>query len=172
MTKTRTNPTAKAEFVVSRVFAATQERVYHAWTKPKQMAQWWGPETFTNPVCDLDVRPGGAYRIVMRSPEGEDYPLKGVFRRVTGPQRLVMTMDCSEHPAAWHDLVDPKRKGNPNPAGEMEMTASFGKLKARTKLTIRIGFKSAALRDRFLKMGMKEGWSESLDRLRALLAKT
>ncbi len=57
-----------------------------------------GPDTFTNPVCDIDLRAGGAWRIVMRSPEGVEYPMKGVFREIVEPERLVMTMDCSEHP--------------------------------------------------------------------------
>ena len=57
------------EFVITRAFDAPPERVFEAWTDPKRLAQWWGPHTFTNPVCQLDVRPGGPYRIVMRSPE-------------------------------------------------------------------------------------------------------
>jgi uncharacterized protein YndB with AHSA1/START domain len=135
------------------------------------MAQWWGPQAFTNPVCEMDVRPGGAYRITMRSPEGVNYPVKGAFREVVEPERLVMTLDCSEHPAEWHDLVDPNRKkGEGNPAGEMLSTVTFEDLDGRTRLTVRTRFKSAAIREAMLGLGMTEGWSQSLDRLGALFA--
>ena len=67
-----------------------------------------GPKSFTNPVCEMDVRPGGPWRIVMRSAEGVDYPLKGIYREVVAPERLVMTMDLSEHPDPWHDLLGPR----------------------------------------------------------------
>ena len=76
------------------------------------MARWWGPANFTNSACEMDVRPGGAYRIVMRSPEGVEYPIRGIFLEVARPERLVMTLDTSGHPTEWHDLVNPNR-GDP-----------------------------------------------------------
>jgi uncharacterized protein YndB with AHSA1/START domain len=159
-------------FHITRVFDARRELVWKAWTEPKQMKQWWGPRAFTNPVCEMDVRPGGAYRLVMRAPDGVDYPVKGVFREVVKAERLVMTMDPSEHPDAWHDLVNPKRKKeDKNPAGEMLQTVTFEDVKGKTKLTVRTRFKSVAIRDAMLKMGMTEGWSQSMDRLEELLLK-
>jgi uncharacterized protein YndB with AHSA1/START domain len=168
-----TQPTAgEREFVVSRVFDAPRELVWKAWTDPKHMAKWWGPKAFTNPVCELDVRPGGAHRIVMRSPDGVEYPIKGVYREVVEPERLVMTLDCSEHPVEWHNLVKPyRRKEERNPAGEMLSTVTFEDLDGRTKLTVRTLFDSAAIRDAILKMGMTEGWSQSLERLGEHLAR-
>lgn len=115
---TSNNPTEDStdrEFVISRVFDAPRVLVFTAWTDPEHMAQWWGPHGFTNPVCEMDVRPGGAHRIVMRGPDGVEYPIKGVYLEVVEPERLVMTLDCSEHPAEWHDLVNPSRqKGEGN----------------------------------------------------------
>lgn len=160
------------DFVISRVFDAPRALVFEAWTNPRQMAQWWGPREFTNPVCDLDVRVGGAYRIVMRGVDGVDYPITGVYREVVKPERLVLTMDVSEHPAAWHDMVKPnRRKDETNPAGLMLTTVTFDDLNGKTKLTVRTRFESTAIRDAMLKMGMTEGWSQSLDRLSELLAK-
>ena len=154
------------EFVISRVLVAPPEMVFNAWTDAKHMTQWWGPRSFTNPVCELDARPGGAYRIVMRALDGDEYPIKGVYCEVVKPERLVMTMDCSEHPAEWHDLVKPnRRKEETNPAGEILSTVTFEELDGKTKLTVRIRFDSTAIRDAMLKMGMNEGWSQSLDRL-------
>ena len=162
---------ADSNFVISRVLKAPRQRVFKAWTDPKLLAQWWGPHTFINPVCQAEARAGGPYRIVMRSPEGVDYPLKGVFREVAEPERLVLTMDCSEHPAGWQALVNPDRKQEENnPAGEMLATIRFEASGANTRLTIRIRFESATICDAMLRMGMSEGWSESLERLRDLVA--
>lgn len=79
------------ELVVTRVFDAPGELVWNAWTDPKQVAQWWGPKGFTNPVCRLDARVGGAWHIVMRAPDGTEYPCGGVYREVVNPERLVFT---------------------------------------------------------------------------------
>jgi uncharacterized protein YndB with AHSA1/START domain len=157
--------------IISRVFAAPCELVWKAWTDPKHMAEWWGPNGFTNPVCEMDVRPGGAWRIVMRSPEGVDYPLTGVYREVVAPQRIVSTVDVSEHPEEWHDLVDPSRdktKGRPSP--DLLWIVTFDDAGGETRLTVTTHFPSAALRDSFVRIGMEQGWSQSLDRLEALLA--
>ena len=165
--------TPEREFVIFRIFDAPREAVFKAWTDPKCLALWWGPKGFTNPICELDVRPGGVYRIVMRSIEGVDYPVKGVYREVIKPERLVMTIDCSEHPAEWHDLVKPDRaRGEDNPAGEMLGTVIFEDIGGRTKLTVRTHFQSTAIRDAMLKLGMSEGWSQSFDRLADYLART
>ena len=78
----------EGELIVTRVLDATPENVFDAWTDPKQMEQWWGPKCFTNPVCELDVRPGGAWRIVMRGPDGMEYECGGVYSEVVKPERL------------------------------------------------------------------------------------
>jgi uncharacterized protein YndB with AHSA1/START domain len=157
------------EFRIERTFATPRELVWRAWTDPKRLARWWGPSAVTNPVCELDVRPGGAFRIVMRLPDGVDYPIRGVFREVVRPERLVMTMDTSEHPAAWHRMIDPNYRPGDNPAGELLQTVTFEDAGGKTRLTIRTRFASAAIRDAMTKMGMRDGWSQSLDRLAASL---
>jgi uncharacterized protein YndB with AHSA1/START domain len=168
-TKTHSK-TAERDFVLSRDLDAPRELVWNAWTEPEQMAEWWGPREFSNPVCEMDVRPGGAYRIVMQGPDAIAYPIKGVFREVVSPERLVMTMDCSEHPDAWHDMIDPNRDtGNRNPAGTLLTTVTFDDLDGKTRLTIRTQFESDAIRDAMVNMGMNEGWSQSLDKLSELL---
>lgn len=159
-----------AEFVISRIFDAAPKDVWAAWTEPARMVRWWGPRIVKTPVCELDVRPGGKYRVVMRTADGMEYPITGVYREVVPPSKLVFTMDCSEHPGEWHDMVDPNRKGNPNPAGEMLATVTFEKQERKTKLTLRIQMKSSAICDNMKKMGLNEGWSESLDRLGQELA--
>ena len=83
------NASAAFASTLIREFAAPREQVFQAWTDPAQLAQWWGPEGFTNPVCEWDARPGGKIYIVMRGPDGTDYPMTGEFREVVSPERLV-----------------------------------------------------------------------------------
>lgn len=157
--------------VITRFFEAPRDLVWQAWTDPAHMAQWFGPKGFANTVCQMDLRPGGAWRITMRAPDGTDYPLKGFLHEIVAPERLVMSVDLSEHPEAWHDLVDPNRdksKARPTLAGIW--TVTFDQHNGVTKLTVNYRFESASTRDAFLRIGMNEGWSQSFDRLEALLA--
>jgi uncharacterized protein YndB with AHSA1/START domain len=170
-TRPTTGP-AEREFVISRIINAPRTLVFKAWTEPKHMAQWWGPHTFTNPICEMDVRPGGAFRIVMRGPDGADHPARGVYREVVPPERLVMTIDHSELSDEWHDLVNPNRdRAAGKPALEGLTTVTFEDQGGKTKLTVRILFDTAAIRDALLKIGMTQGWSQSLERLETLVAK-
>jgi uncharacterized protein YndB with AHSA1/START domain len=72
------------ELVLTRVFDAPRELVFKAWTDPKQVAQRWGPRGFSNPVCELDLRPGGVFRLHMRGPDGTVYPMTGVYHEIVG----------------------------------------------------------------------------------------
>ena len=87
----RADSTADREIVIARVFAAPRAQVWQAWTDPAQLAQWWGPKGFTNPVCTWNARPGQAIRVVMRAPNGAEFPMGGEFREVVAPERLVFT---------------------------------------------------------------------------------
>lgn len=163
-------PAAADEFLITRILHAPRALVWQAWTDVHHMKRWWGPHGFDIPQCEMDVRVGGNYRVVMRSADGVDYPVTGEFRELLPAERLVMTLNCIEHPPAWHDLVRANRApGDDNPAGEMIQTATFDNLGDTTRLTIRTRFESTAIRDAMLKMGMLEGWSQSLERLDALV---
>jgi uncharacterized protein YndB with AHSA1/START domain len=70
---------APRELVITRTFDAPRELVFKAWIDPKHLAQWWGPKYFTNPVCEVDARPGGSLLIHMAGPDGTIYPMRGVF---------------------------------------------------------------------------------------------
>ena len=91
---TEKNPVKKSagqEIIITRVFDAPRSLVFQAWTDPKHLAQWWGPRGFTNPRCEIDVRPGGLIRIDMRAPNGTVYPMAGVYLEVIAPERLTYT---------------------------------------------------------------------------------
>src|SRR5713226_3505963 len=92
---------AMPALVITRVFDAPRELVFKVWTDPKHLALWWGPHGFTNPVCEVDLRPGGSILIHMRGPNGVVYPMKGVYREIIEPERLVFTsvaLDEKGHP--------------------------------------------------------------------------
>ncbi len=143
--------------VIERVFEAPRSLVFKAWTDPEHLAQWWGPKGFTNPVCEMDVRPGGAIRIVMRAPDGAEYPMTGVFREIVKPERLVFT----------NIAVD--QKGNPLIDGLT--TVTFAEHSDKTKLTLHTSAVGLVARAAAMLEGMEAGWTQSLERLAEHLAK-
>jgi len=161
---------AARQYVMTRDFDAPRDVVYAAWTDARRLARWWGPHGITNPVCEVDPRPGGAYRIEMRSPEGQRYPLKGVFEEIVPGRRLVMSMDTSEHPAEWHRQLASHRAGG-STAGSPRLvtTVILDEDSGTTRATVRQRFDDDADRDAFLEMGSIEGWSQSFERLDAVL---
>jgi uncharacterized protein YndB with AHSA1/START domain len=160
----------EADFVISRVFDAPRALVFKTWTDPKHMARWWGPHGCTNPVCELDPRIGGAWRIVGRGPDGSEHPTSGFFHVVVEPERIVMSINHSEMSDNFHDQVKPGRdRSKGKPALEALITVIFDEQGGKTTVTIRQRFESAAVRDAIVRMGLSEGWSQSLERLRAVV---
>lgn len=90
---------------LSRTFSAPRARVFRAWTEPAQLIKWWGPKGFSVPDYQMDVRPGGAWRTVMRSPEGRDHIVSGVYREIAPPSRLVLTWGWEEDGVRGHETV-------------------------------------------------------------------
>ena len=90
---------------LSRSFAAPRDRVFRAFTAPTQLVKWWGPKGFTTPGCTLDVRAGGAWQTVMRSPEGKDHIVSGVYREIIPPERLVFTWAWQEDGGRGHETL-------------------------------------------------------------------
>lgn len=79
------------EFIITREFNAPRRLVWKAWTEASRLAQWWGPRGFTVPVCDWDPKPGNKIHVLMRAPNGMDFPMGGLFHEVVAPKRLVTT---------------------------------------------------------------------------------
>lgn len=147
--------TADREIVITRVFDAPRELVFKAWTDPKHVAQWWGPNGFTNTIHEMDVRPGGVWRFIMHGPDGVDYPNKIVFIEVVKPERLVYA-----HGSDKED--DPE---------QFDVTITFAEQGDKTHLTMRSLFQSAAERDRVVKEhGAIEGGNQTLARFAEHLA--
>jgi uncharacterized protein YndB with AHSA1/START domain len=147
---------ARQELVLTRILGAPRSLVFKAWTDVKHMARWWGPRGFANPVCELDVRPGGLIRIDMRGPNGTIYPMKGVFHEIVEPERLVFTSTALENEHG-------------KPLLEILNTITFEDFNGITKLTLhaRLVTKDFVLTPQVAAAlaGMEQGWSESLYRL-------
>lgn len=140
------------EFVITRVFDAPRDLVFRAWTDPEIMKQWAAPRGYSIAHQSGEVRPGGAWRCCMRSPDGVDSWLGGSYREIVPPERLVFTH-------AWEEEGKPRQ--------ETLVTVTFEDQGGKTLLTLhQEAFKSRASRD-----GHEAGWSECLDLLAELLAK-
>jgi uncharacterized protein YndB with AHSA1/START domain len=85
---------------IVRTIPAPREQVFRAWTDPDQLRRWWGPGEFTCPEAEVDLRPGGTYRLVMQPPRGEPFVVAGTYREVEPPARLVYTWRWETGPAA------------------------------------------------------------------------
>lgn len=172
--------------IFRRRFHATPGAVYAAWTDPARLSKWFGPENVTTNVSELEARVGGAWHLVMRMPDGSEYPLKGVYSEVIASERLVFTMDTSGHPAAWHALLDSFRDTPSGaPGGGIVATVTFAKAKSDsandtvndtvsdtvndTVMTVSQRFDEASDRDAHYRMGSPKSWGESFDRLEQLL---
>jgi len=167
---------AAPEFVITRTLDAPRDPVWKAWTDPAHLARWWGPHGFTCPVCEVDLRVGGAYRLVMRGtdempePYRGDYPMSGVYREVAPPERLVFTARTDGHPDWWNEMLNGLRGTPGAPAPEVLFTVTFAEAPGGTLVTIHARFPSDVDRDAFVEMGMNEGWRQSLEKLEALVA--
>jgi uncharacterized protein YndB with AHSA1/START domain len=148
---------AEREVVITRIFDAPRALVFKAWTDPKHLKRWWGPKVFTNPVCEVDARVGGAWRIVMRSPDGIDYPCGGVYREIVEPERLVFTNIATD------------KDGNPILDGLT--TVTFADQGGKTKLTLTTRAVALVEYAAAYLQGMEAGWTQSLESLAEELAK-
>jgi uncharacterized protein YndB with AHSA1/START domain len=155
---------------LSRWIDAPRERVWRAWTDPAELAQWWGPHDYTNPVVELDATPDTPYRIVMRSPDGIDYPLSGRILDVDPPNRLVFTDEAVDMPPDWQATLDDYTPSTP-PGTELRIrvTVTFDERDGGTLLTIVSDFASDEERDAVMRMGAASGWSESFEKLERLV---
>jgi uncharacterized protein YndB with AHSA1/START domain len=138
---------ANHELTITRLVNAPQSLVFKVWTKPELVMRWWGPTDFTCPSCQMDFRPGGAYRTSIRSPDGEDAWMVGRYTEIVEPEWIVFTF-------AWED-ADGKR------GSETLVTVTFTAQGNATKLVFhQAPFDSIDERD-----SHRGGWTECLERL-------
>ena len=149
-------PLAEREITITRTFDAPRALVFRAWTDAAQLAQWWGPKGFTNPVCEIDARVGGKLRIHMRAPDGAIYPMRGEIREIVPPERLAFTNIAVDEVG--------------NPIIEGFTTVTFADEDGKTRLTLHTRGSAVVERAVAYLQGMEMGWTMSIDKLQALLA--
>jgi len=143
------------EIAMTRVFNAPRHLVFGALSKPELVKQWLlGPPGWTMPVCEIDLRVGGAYRFQWRGPDGTEMGTRGVFREIASPERFVAT----------------ERFDDPWYTGESLITYVLVERSGKTTLTLTVLYESREARDGVLKSGMEKGVAMSYDRLEQLLA--
>jgi len=145
------------EVTITRVFDAPRATVFRAWTDADRLARWWGPKGFTNPVCEIDARVGGAIRIHMRSPDGSVYPMKGEVREIVHPERLVFTNIAVD--AAGNRII------------EGLTTVIFIQRDGKTTMTLHTRGRAVVDYAVGYLQGMEAGWTGSIDKLETLLSR-
>jgi uncharacterized protein YndB with AHSA1/START domain len=138
------------EIRLTRLFDAPRALVFEAMHTPEHVKQWWGclAEGYSVPVCEIDLRPGGAWRFVNRLPNGKEVAFHGVYREIARPERVVNTEIFEEYPDV-----------------ESVVTTILAEEKGKTRLTVTAAYPSVEVRDMVLKSGMDRGAALSYDRL-------
>jgi uncharacterized protein YndB with AHSA1/START domain len=139
---------------MTRLFSAPRQLVFDALSKPEHIRHWWGilDEHHSVTVCEVDFRPGGAWRFVGRGPRG-DYAFYGVYREIDAPGRVVFT-----------EIFEPF------PDAESVVTSVLTEEHGKTRLTVNAAYPSLEVRDTVLKTGMEKGAAISYDRLEDVVA--
>jgi uncharacterized protein YndB with AHSA1/START domain len=145
---------SEREITMTRVFDADRSQVFEAYTNPDLVRRWLlGPAGWTMPVCEIDLKVDGVFRYVWSAPNKPDLGLRGVYREIARPERIVHT-----------EVFDGDWTG-----GETLVTTTFVEHACKTTITTTVHYPSRALRDTVLKSGMERGVAASYDRLARLL---
>jgi uncharacterized protein YndB with AHSA1/START domain len=136
------------EIELTRVFDAPRRLVFEAISKPEHVRRWWGLRKFTMTSCEMDFRPGGKWRFVLREESGDEYAFRGEYREIVPPERVVQTFEFEGFPGAVS-------------VETLTLVEQGGK----TTLTATSRFDSVEARDGMIESGMEAGAAETYDRL-------
>lgn len=159
ITKIDVQPSSDRELVLSYIINAPRELVYRAWTDPALVVQWFAPKPWTTARAEMDVRPGGSTCVVMKSPEGQEFPNPGVYLDVVPGRKLVFTDAFTK---TWE------------PSGKAFMVGTLTFEDAgpgKTRYTARVQHWSVADREAHEKMGFRQGWGICTQQLEDLVSK-
>lgn len=144
---------ADNEIVARHTFNAPRQRVWDAWTSCDHLPKWLlGPPGWSMSICEIDLRPGGTQRLVWRGEDGAEMEIRGIFREVNPPERLILRESWG---GDW-----------PETTNTLTLTEEDG----RTTMTMNIRYPSQEARDAALQTGMKDGMAQSFDRAAEYLA--
>lgn len=150
------------DLVLEREVDVTPEEIWHAWTTPEHLMKWFCPQPWKTVECEIDLKPGGIFRTVMQSPEGQQFPNHGCYLELIPNRKLT-----------WTNALEPGfRPANITPSpghecAELLMTATIllEPTAQGTRYTAYALHPDAVSRERHEDMGFKEGWSAVLDQL-------
>jgi uncharacterized protein YndB with AHSA1/START domain len=145
----------EATVVMTRLFDAPRSRVFEAWTRAEHLGKWFGPKGFTISDCESDPRPGGIFRMRWRAPWGGAYQVRGEYREVLAPERLVIacTLDDEQGATRLEEIIN----------------LDFEQSGSRTKLRLNSTARGSGSRAASMLAGMQKGWAQTVERLGALL---
>ena len=154
--QTRSTETApmQREIEITRLFDVPVDLVYAAWTEPRHVINWWGPHGFTNPECEMDVRSGGIWRIVMRGPDGVDFPSVFTYTEVVPGVRIVFKQHVEFNGVHVLDGLT---------------SVTFAAEGKKTRLTVNSRSTAVVEMAAMMLQGMYIGWTQTVDRLQVLV---
>ncbi len=158
MTKDASSTMLDRELVITRLIDAPPHKLFRAWTEPELIKQWFTPAPYTTPHAEMDVRPGGSSLVVMRDPDGNEFPNHGVFLEVIENKKIVAT---DAYTKDWEPSAKPF----------MTMILTFEEENGKTRYTARVRHWTVEDRETHEKMGFEKGWGLATDQLEALVAK-
>ena len=154
----------KLDLAFERIVDVPRQRIWSAWTTPSLLIQWFTPAPWTTVDCEIDLRPGGIFRTMMRSPEGQDFPNVGCFLEIIENEKLV-----------WTNVLAPGFRPSIRPTDDscdgFAFTAmiSLETQGGGTRYSARVIHGDEASRARHESMGFHEGWGKALDQLVAMI---
>lgn len=141
---------SETEIRFTRFFNRSRHLLFEAWTRPEHVRQWWGCDGSSISLCEIDLRVGGLWKLVIRMPDGSEHPFHGAYREIVPGERLV-----------YSECYDVPQVGSP----EWLTTVSFEEVEGKTLLTHTIRHSSREVRDAHLQAGMEAGSIQMLRRL-------
>ncbi|MGH8577582.1 MAG: SRPBCC family protein [Gammaproteobacteria bacterium] len=160
MTRETEAGTPRLDLVLTRVIDAPRALIWQVWTDPEHVKKWWAPKPWTTVECEMDLRPGGIFRTVMRSPEGQDYPNAGCFLELVKNEKIV-----------WTNALEPGYRPALGESGEdcsgLLFTAiiTLEERAGKTHYAVRVLHRDEAGRKKHEEMGFHLGWNQCLDQL-------
>ena len=152
---------SRFDLTLQRTIDAPRALIWKVWTTPEQVKKWWAPRPWMTVGCEMDLRPGGIFRTVMCSPEGQEFPHVGCFLELVTNEKLVMT-----------NVLEPGFRPAPGPAPDstdcdMPFTAilTLTEKDGQTDYKVVVMHKDEAGRKRHEEMGFHQGWNQCLDQL-------
>lgn len=146
--------------IITRIFDAPRNLLYKVWTQPEHIEKWWGPEGLETEVIEHDFQIGGSWKYVMKTPDGKEYPVLGVFKEIVENEKVVTTDAFGEEFEAYQQQA--LDMGYKLPKID-SISAMFEEADGKTKLTLTIKHPTKEDKELHVNMKLVEGWNSSFN---------